>query len=83
MVAEFLETMIGTGSERSKYEEYVEKFSAIYEEEGAFDGEYDELQEYLNEVNIQKYLLFCLFPLIFDFDFIFRYISGKFYIGSF
>jgi hypothetical protein len=63
MVAEFLETMIGTGSERSKYEEYVEKFSTMYEEEGAFDGEYDELQEYLNEVNIQKIFCFAFFHL--------------------
>mmetsp|Transcript_34614 Transcript_34614/g.32975 ORF Transcript_34614/g.32975 Transcript_34614/m.32975 type:complete len:307 (-) Transcript_34614:113-1033(-) len=49
MVAEFLETMIGTGAERNKYEEYVESFSKMYDEEGVFDGENNELQDYIDE----------------------------------
>eukprot|EP00596_Hydrurales_sp_CCMP1899_P003213 CAMPEP_0119034644 /NCGR_PEP_ID=MMETSP1177-20130426/1646_1 /TAXON_ID=2985 /ORGANISM="Ochromonas sp, Strain CCMP1899" /LENGTH=79 /DNA_ID=CAMNT_0006992227 /DNA_START=802 /DNA_END=1041 /DNA_ORIENTATION=- len=41
--------MIGTGAERNKYEEYVESFSKMYDEEGVFDGENNELQDYIDE----------------------------------
>jgi hypothetical protein len=52
MVAEFLETMIGSGAERNKYEEYVETFAKMYDEEGVFEGENGELQDYIDEVRI-------------------------------
>lgn len=54
MVAEFLETMIGTGKERAKYNEYVDTFSTMFDEDNAFD-EKDIIPEYLNEVRIHAF----------------------------
>jgi hypothetical protein len=51
MVQDFLDPMIGTGEERAKYKELVEKFSAQFEDMEIFDyvDEYvDDVSKFLN-----------------------------------